>query len=131
MVRLFLSVIVLSVFTTSNAQSTFIPKNLGLAVNSTFDETHPLISPDGSTLYFTRKNHPQNFGGAKNTSSIWISRREQNGNWSPASISTELNKGKHNQVLSMTNDGSQILLFNDEGLSLSKNAGAPVSLHIK
>lgn len=124
-------ILLVVMFTIANAQSGFVPKNLGLAVNSTFDETHPLISPDGSTLYFTRKNHPQNLGGAKNTSSIWMSRRDQNGNWSSASISTTLNTGKHNQVLSMTSDGSQILLFNNEGLSLSKDGGAPTSLHVK
>ncbi len=34
--------------------------NLGDSVNTKYDELSPLITPDGSRLYYTRKNHPYN-----------------------------------------------------------------------
>ncbi|RAW02739.1 OmpA family protein [Pseudochryseolinea flava] len=115
---LLLSAFFVSGVSFASAQSSFIPKNLGLAINTPFDETHPLISPDGSTLYFTRVNHPENNIASKKSSAIWISQRDEKGIWSAASLAPHLNEGKHNQVLSITNDSKQILLFNDKGLSL-------------
>ena len=50
-------------------------------VNSEFDELNPLLSPDGKTLYFTRKNHPQNTGGTKDKEDIWYSELDESGNW--------------------------------------------------
>src|SRR5688572_27179382 len=42
-------------------------------VNSEYDELHPVLSPDGKTLYFSRKNHPGNVGGTKDEEDIWYS----------------------------------------------------------
>ena len=46
------------------------PENLGSAVNSEFSELNPVISPDGRTLYFGRKNHPANRYGVKGSETI-------------------------------------------------------------
>ncbi|GIV35771.1 MAG: hypothetical protein KatS3mg032_0150 [Cyclobacteriaceae bacterium] len=32
-------------------------------LNTPFDELNPVITPDGSQLYFTRAGHPMNVGG--------------------------------------------------------------------
>ncbi|MEQ8425575.1 MAG: OmpA family protein, partial [Cyclobacteriaceae bacterium] len=37
-----------------------IVERLDESVNSDFSELNPLLSPDGKTLYFSRKNHPEN-----------------------------------------------------------------------
>ena len=36
------------------------PENLGPQVNSFVDDMLPIVSPDGKTLYFARKRHPEN-----------------------------------------------------------------------
>ncbi|RZK27460.1 MAG: hypothetical protein EOO57_22735, partial [Hymenobacter sp.] len=51
-------------------------KNLGPNVNSKWVDTHPVISPDGRTLFFARQGHPGNRGGARDPQDIWYSRLE-------------------------------------------------------
>jgi outer membrane protein OmpA-like peptidoglycan-associated protein len=51
-------------------------KNLGPNVNSKYTDTHPVISPDGRTLFFARQNHPGNRGGTRDPQDIWYSRLE-------------------------------------------------------
>ena len=60
--------------------------NLGPNVNTRYVDTHPVISPDGRTLYFARQNHPGNVGGARDPQDIWISKLTsgKNKTWSPA-----------------------------------------------
>jgi OmpA-OmpF porin, OOP family len=50
-------------------------------VNSEYSEYNPLLSPDGKTLYFSRKNHPENIGGEKDKEDIWFSELDENGKW--------------------------------------------------
>lgn len=118
----------------SFAQSTFIPKDLG-ALNSPYDEINPVVAPDGKTLYFTRKNHPQNTFGAKNSADIWVSQRQADGSWGEAQRSTTLNIGQRNVILSVTEDGNQLLIYNDEGLAVAAYDGqswkAPQKLGLK
>lgn len=118
----------------SFAQSTFIPKALG-ALNSPYDEINPVIAPDGKTLYFTRKNHPQNTFGAKNTADIWVSQRQADGSWGEAQRSTTLNIGQRSTILSVTEDGNQLLIYNEEGLAVAVYDGqswkAPQKLGLK
>jgi len=47
------------------------PENVGPAVNSSFDDQHPAVSPDGLSLYFV-SNRLNGLGG----SDIWVSHRE-------------------------------------------------------
>jgi len=52
------------------------PKNLGSAVNTTANDQHPGISPDGLSLYF-HSNRAGNVSGSKaGTTDIWVTRRE-------------------------------------------------------
>jgi len=49
-------------------------RNLGPNVNSKYVDTHPVISPDGRTLFFARQNHPGNVGGKADPQDIWYAK---------------------------------------------------------
>ena len=50
-------------------------------VNSDYSELNPLLSPDGKTLYFSRRNHPENIGGVNDKEDIWYSELDSSGRW--------------------------------------------------
>lgn len=105
-------------------------ENLGDAINSIYDETAPMISPDGKTIYFCRKFHPDNAGGFNDEDDIWSSHKDDNGKWLPAkNVGVPLNNKYHNFVQSITPDGNSLLvanLYNKDGTT-----GAGVSLTYK
>jgi outer membrane protein OmpA-like peptidoglycan-associated protein len=49
-------------------------KNLGPNINGKYVDTHPVISPDGRTMFFARQFHPGNVGGARDPQDIWFSK---------------------------------------------------------
>lgn len=86
-------------------------------INSNYDEVLPVISPDGKTLYFDRKNHPDNMLSLEDVTQpnddIWVSRKRPSGAWSEAErMPTPLNNGSHNYVCSVSPDGNTLLLGN-------------------
>ncbi len=104
------------------------PENLGPRINSFYDEVFPVISPDGKTLYFDRKNHPGNLGEG-NHDDIWISEVDSATGWKNArNAGPPLNNESHNFVCSISPDGNTLLLGNayheggelTSGLSLSQ-----------
>jgi outer membrane protein OmpA-like peptidoglycan-associated protein len=117
-------------------------------VNSEYSELNPLLSPDGKTLYFSRKNHPENIGGTKDKEDIWYSELDSTGQWQLAknmgSIFNNPEPNFINSIQSVTPDGrtAVILLGNkyldngkmQAGVSLSSNVGGswskPVALTI-
>jgi OmpA-OmpF porin, OOP family len=46
-------------------------EKLDNTVNSDYREIRPIVSPDGQTLYFSRRNHPENTGGTADPEDIW------------------------------------------------------------
>ncbi len=83
---------------------------LGPGVNSSFAESHPIISPDGRTLYFSRKNHPQNLG-EENLEDIWVSYLEADSSWSKAvNIGLPLNNKEANSVVGVDPSGNVLFL---------------------
>ncbi|SMG11014.1 Outer membrane protein and related peptidoglycan-associated (lipo)proteins [Marivirga sericea] len=89
-----------------------VPKSLGSNVNSSYQETKPVISPDGNTLYFARQNYPENYSGSNDPQDIYVSQR-LNGNWSAArNIGEPLNDKYPNGVSSVTPDGNTLLIIN-------------------
>lgn len=118
-------------------------------VNSEFSELNPLLSPDGKTLYFSRKNHPDNVGGTKDREDIWYSELDSTGQWSLAkNLGRPLNNDEPNfinSIQSVTPDGRTALIllgnqYNEKGkmragVSISTNVGGswsrPVPLNIK
>ncbi len=61
-------------------------KNLGPNINSKYVDTHPVISPDGRTMFFARQGHPGNVGGSRDPQDIWYSKitSGKNQTWGPA-----------------------------------------------
>lgn len=119
------------------------PVNLGITVNSRADDMLPIISPDGKTLFFARKQHPENFGDDK-ADDIWVSHLDAFDQWSkPENIGSPLNNQYHNYVAAVSPDGNTLVLANEysrfsvpsEGVSISKRSikgwSRPENLRIK
>lgn len=65
------------------------PHNIGLEVNSPFNEDSPFLSPDGNTLYFSSEGH-NSMGGYD----VFKCTREKNGSWSkPENLGAPVNNG--------------------------------------
>lgn len=105
-------------------------------VNSEFSELNPLLSPDGKTLYFSRKNHPQNIGGTKDSEDIWYSELDENGNWSLAkNMGPMFNNSEPNfinSIQSVSPDGrSAVMLLGNKYLPNGKmQAGVSISSNV-
>lgn len=116
-------------------------------VNSDYTELNPLLSPDGKTLYFSRKNHPENVGGADDKEDIWYSELGTDGKWTLArNMGPQFNTAGPNFVNAVTStpDGGTVLLLGNKylpsgklvsGVSLSNQVGGswspPAPLEIK
>ncbi|MFT7589402.1 MAG: OOP family OmpA-OmpF porin, partial [Limisphaerales bacterium] len=85
---------------------------VGITVNSSFAEIMPRLSPDGSTMYLCRKNHPENYGFSPNDD-IWITNRQSDGSWSQAeNAGWPLNNENHNYVCGVSEEGEMLTLGN-------------------
>ncbi|HEY0652804.1 MAG TPA: OmpA family protein [Chryseosolibacter sp.] len=117
-------------------------------VNSEYSELNPLLSPDGKTLYFSRKNHPGNIGGVNDKEDIWYSELDSTGHWMIAkNMGPKFNNESPNfvnTIQSVTPDGrTAIMVLGNKylpngkmmaGVSTSSNVGgvwsAPKPLNI-
>ncbi len=80
------------------------------SVNSAYAEVHPLISPDGQQLYFTRKLHPRNTGASRKDD-IWVARMKSNGRFRRAvNLGPPLNDAGHNYLNGFSADGQLALI---------------------
>lgn len=105
------------------------PENLGKTINSKYSERLPIISPDGSELYFTRKNHPDNTATEANDD-IWYSEAIDDDNWSKATNPRlPLNNDAHNYVVAISADNQLLYLANayqkrvKDGVAVAKRKG--------
>ena len=86
---------------------------LGESINSNSEESMPIISPDGSKLFFVRTFHEQNIGGKNSGQDIWLSFRNSDNSWGPATNEfPELNNSRNNAVIGINHDESAIFLTN-------------------
>ncbi|MDH5250300.1 MAG: OmpA family protein, partial [Cyclobacteriaceae bacterium] len=105
-------------------------------INSEYDEVNPLLSPDGKTLYFSRKNHPENVGGVKDKEDIWYSELDAAGRWQLAqNMGPQFNNAGPNfvnTIQAVTPDGkSAIMLLGNRYMPNGKMlAGVSISSHI-
>lgn len=109
--------------TPSNASTTNAPatrdtsfiaqkENLSKNVNSKYMESKPIIAADGLTLYFARKNCPNNTGGRRDDQDIYISEMVDN-EWSTARNADQpLNDKLPNGICSVSPDGNTIMVIN-------------------
>lgn len=64
-------------------------RNLGMEVNTPFNEDSPFLSPDGKTLYFSSEGH-NSMGGYD----VFKCTKQQNGRWSaPENLGAPINNG--------------------------------------
>jgi outer membrane protein OmpA-like peptidoglycan-associated protein len=76
-------------------------------VNTFHHEAAPVVSPDGNTLYFFVQDHPENSLGKDDTQDIWMSKRDESGNWSQAEhLRNPFNVHRSNQVFTVFPDGN-------------------------
>ena len=87
--------------------SKLVLENLGPNVNSSASEIHPVISADGTILYFVRDGHSVNYSNQD----VWYCERSSNG-WGPAVHPKEpLNyHGKSSGIANVSTDGNQLLV---------------------
>ena len=101
-------------------------RNLGPNVNSKYVDTHPVISPDGRTLFFARQSHPDNVGGDRDPQDIWYAKllSGKNQTWGPArNLGTPPNSPEDpNGLASVSANGQVALLIGlyEEGLMQPK-----------
>lgn len=86
------------------------PFNLGAPINSSYWESQPAISPDGSTLYFV-SNRPGGLGGYD----IWKSTLKSDGYWTaPQNLGPEINTAYDEHTPFIHPDG-KTLYFSSDG----------------
>ncbi len=82
------------------------------AINSKYTEVKPLVSHDGTTLYFSRLYTPDNVDGIADPQDIYFS-KYLNGQWTKAfNIGSPLNDEMANGICSISPDGNSILVIN-------------------
>ncbi len=80
-------------------------------LNSRWDETNPVLSPDGMIMYFTRANDSSNVGGVKDKGDIWFARLGENGHWQkPENLGEPVNDNTRNSILGFSPDGNLMFL---------------------
>lgn len=109
-------------------------ESLDKNVNSDYTEFNPLLSPDGKTMYFSRKNHPENIGGVEDKEDIWYSELGSDGKWSLAkNMGAQFNNAGPNFVNAVTStpDGQTSLVLGNKYLPNGKMvSGVSVSNHV-
>ena len=98
--------------------------SLGSGLNSEGDELNIVLSPDGTMLFFTRSNHPQNVGGTEDPGDIWVSEKTVNGGWTDALNIRSINDSGNNRIIGFMDAGRAMLVHSDEGFGFSYNASA-------
>ncbi len=92
-----------------------VTERLDENVNSEYTELNPILTPDGKTLYFSRKNHPGNMGGVNDKEDIWYSELGADGKWTLAkNMGPQFNNefpNFVNAVSSATPDGKSVLML--------------------
>jgi outer membrane protein OmpA-like peptidoglycan-associated protein len=118
--------------------------NLGPTVNSRYVDTHPVISPDGRTLFFARQDHPGNVGGGNDPQDVWYSTLQNSKakTWGPAkNLGAPINTSDEpNGLASVTASGQSVVLtgiytpdghLEPKGFSLSKRTKGGWSVPVK
>lgn len=86
-------------------------QKLGSSINTEYNEIHPVISPDGESLYFVRVSHPSNNHGKNGSNDVWYTQHRSDGRWSIArKMPNTINKDKYNDLFSISPDGNTVLI---------------------
>lgn len=104
-------------------------------INTLYHQVSPVISTDGTRLYYFVSNHPQNTYGKENSQDIWVSTLDDKGVWSEGKrVGPPLNQNRYNQVFNVLADGSLLVrggrAKNSKGFSLVSAGGGWSELDI-
>ena len=103
-------------------------------VNTLYHEVSPVISMDGTKLYYFVSNHPQNTFGKENSQDIWFATLEKGEWFTGKRMPPPLNQNRYNQVFNTLPDGSLLVrggrAKNSKGFSLVSSGGAWTELSI-
>ena len=108
-------VITVCSFHTSQGQNfNFNPAvKLSENINSIAEESMPIISIEGNTMFFVRTFHENNTGGKYSGQDIWMSVKNELDQWLPATNNfDQLNNQRNNAVIGINADESALLLTN-------------------
>lgn len=110
-----------------------VAEKLSEKVNSEYPEINPILSPDGKTLFFGRKYHPENLGGIGDYEDIWFSEwDEEKQEWGEAkNAGRPLNTKQPNFISSITPDGNTMVLLLGNSYSEKGNLRSGVSMSRK
>lgn len=97
--------------------------SMGSALNSSFDESNIVLSPDESQIYFTRKNHPDNVGGSQDPGDIWVSEHNMDGTWSEAVNLIDVNTSGFDQFVGFLDLEREIVICSDSKLKQYHRVG--------
>ena len=107
------------------------PERLSEKVNSPSEESMPLISPDGTRLYFVRTFYEGNLGGKLSGQDIWVSERLFDGSWGLATNKfPNINNLRNNAVIGTNSDETALLLINSFKANTVKIHGIARSIKI-
>ena len=111
--------------------ATYFKENLGVNINSAYNEICPVVSPDGKKLFFTRWKHPDNIGKDKNQD-IWFSTLKDDKTWSKAQLFPEpINNEENNAVCGISLNGKTMLLNNVYGKDGQMEKGVSISFLLR
>lgn len=104
-------------------------------INTLYHQVSPVISIDGTKLYYFVSNHPQNTFGKENSQDIWVSSLDDKGEWSEGKrLGPPLNQNRYNQVFNVLQDGSLLVrggrAKNSKGFSIVNAGGGWTELNI-
>jgi outer membrane protein OmpA-like peptidoglycan-associated protein len=82
-----------------------------VSVNSRYSEIHPIISADARTLYFARKNSPDNVGGVGDKQDIWFSTSDDGVQWSKGKNLRSLNTPRADNLTAVSPDNNSMMFY--------------------
>jgi len=98
----------------------FAKERLPEVINDYQPAIFPIISMDGTELYFDRKWHPENTGGIYDDDDIWVAKKLDSIEWSkPNRVPGPINSPESNILLYLFPDGNKALVCGKYGNTAS------------
>ncbi|MEX1000948.1 MAG: hypothetical protein WDZ35_02425 [Crocinitomicaceae bacterium] len=99
----------------------YIIRNIGAVVNTEAPEYSPVVSLDGSSLFFTSKRlrsdstnlRYKNINNGQYYEDIYVSYRDMNGKWSTPNYLAFCDPRKNNASISVSPDGQTVFVYQD------------------
>ena len=101
-------------------------EKLSNAVNSTAEESFPIFSEDGKTLYFARTFHPENTGGKYSGQDIWMSKVDGD-KFQKAEKLSGLNSKESNVIVGVSANGNRLYVLHHHAEDGSISPGVSIS----